>query len=130
MRKLNSIYWIVTVLFAVFMIFTAIPDIVRQPEAMQFIQALGYPDYFIPFIGVAKVLGAIAILLPWFPRLKEWAYAGLFFDLIGALYSLIALYGVELDVMMMLLFIGVLFLSYFLMHKRERMKKALSQSIR
>ena len=130
MKRLNIFYWTVTVLFAVFMLFTAIPDIVRQPEAMQFIQALGYPDYFIPFIGVAKVLGSIAILLPWFPRLKEWAYAGLFFDLIGALYSLIALYGVKLDVMMMLLFIGVLFLSYFLMHKRERMKKQLSQSIR
>jgi hypothetical protein len=130
MKKINIFYWTVTVLFAVFMIFTAIPDIVRQPEAMQFIQALGYPDYFIPFIGVAKLLGSIAILLPWFPRLKEWAYAGLFFDLIGALYSLIALYGFKLDVMMMFLFIGVLFLSYFLMHKRERMKKALSQSIR
>ena len=130
MKRLNIFYWTVTVLFAVFMLFTAIPDIVRQPEAMQFIQALGYPDYFIPFIGVAKVLGSIAILLPWFPRLKEWAYAGLFFDLIGALYSLIVLYGFELDVMMMFLFIGVLFLSYFLMHKRERMKRALSQSIR
>ncbi len=130
MKRLNILYWTVTVLFAVFMLFTAIPDIVRQPEAMQFIQALGYPDYFIPFIGVAKVLGSIAILLPWFPRLKEWAYAGLFFDLIGALYSLIVLYGFKLDVMMMFLFIGVLFLSYFLMHKRERMKKALSQSIR
>ncbi|MFM9984773.1 MAG: DoxX family protein [Flavobacteriales bacterium] len=130
MKRINILYWTVTGLFTGFMISTAIPDIVKQPEAMQFIQALGYPDYFIPFIGVAKVLGAIAILLPWFPRLKEWAYAGLFFDLIGALYSLIALYGFKLDVMMMVLFIGVLFLSYFLMHKRERMKRALSQSIR
>lgn len=130
MKKLNILYWTITGLFAAFMISTAIPDIVKQPEAMQFIKALGYPDYFIPFIGVAKVLGSIAILLPWFPLLKEWAYAGLFFDLIGALYSLIALYGFQVDMLMMLLFIGFLFLSYFLMHKREKMKRALSPSIR
>jgi hypothetical protein len=50
---------------------------------------LGYPIYFVPFIGVAKVLGVIAILIPGYPRIKEWAYAGLTFDLIGATYSIL-----------------------------------------
>src|SRR5262249_22200381 len=45
------------------------------------------PPYLLPFLGTAKVLGAIAILSPGFRLLKEWAYAGLAFDLIGAVYS-------------------------------------------
>jgi DoxX-like protein len=71
MKKIKIIYWIITGLFAAFMLFTAIPDIIMDPEAIKFMTALGYPLYFIPFIGVAKVLGAIAILIPGFPRIKE-----------------------------------------------------------
>jgi hypothetical protein len=48
---------------------------------------LGYPEYLLPFIGIAKLLAVAAILAPGFHKLKEWAYAGLVFDLIGALYS-------------------------------------------
>ncbi len=48
---------------------------------------LGYPTYLLPFIGIAKILAAITVLVPGLPRLKEWAYAGLVFDLIGAFYS-------------------------------------------
>lgn len=78
MKKRNIAYWVVTALFSAFMIFSAVPDIMMVPDAMKFIGHLGYPDYFIPFIGVAKLLGSIAILIPGFPRIKEWAYAGLF----------------------------------------------------
>jgi len=95
MKKTKLIYWISTSLFAAFMIFTAIPDMLMQKEAVDFISNLGYPNYFIGFIGVAKLLGSIAILIPGYPRIKEWAYAGLFFDLIGALYSIVAIGGVN-----------------------------------
>ncbi|MDP4263702.1 MAG: DoxX family protein [Bacteroidota bacterium] len=88
MKKIKITYWIVTGLFAAFMIFSAIPDMMSTPEAVAIVTThLGYPVYFIPFIGVAKLLGAVAILIPGFPRIKEWAYAGLAFDLIGAAYS-------------------------------------------
>lgn len=87
MKRTKIIYWIVTILAAAFMTLAAVPDILLIPEAVEIFRHLGYPDYLIPFIGVAKILGVIAILSPWFPRLKEWAYAGLVFDLIGALYS-------------------------------------------
>lgn len=83
-------YWIVTGLMAAFMIMSAIPDVLRIPEAVEMFAHLGYPSYLLPFIGVAKILGVLAVLSPWFPRLKEWAYAGLVFDLIGALYSHLA----------------------------------------
>ena len=76
MKRIKIIYWTVTILFAAFMIFTAIPDILMAPDAVTFMNQLGYPNYFIPFIGIAKVLGCIAILVPGFPRIKEWAYAG------------------------------------------------------
>jgi hypothetical protein len=57
------------------------------------VPALGYPMYFFAILGVWKVLGAIAILAPGFPRLKEWAYAGIFFDLTGAAASVAAVGG-------------------------------------
>lgn len=87
MKKTKIIYWTSTILFALFMLFTAVPDILKVDDAVKFMTHLGYPLYFIPFIGVAKVLGSIAILIPNFKKIKEWAYAGIFFDLIGATYS-------------------------------------------
>jgi hypothetical protein len=57
------------------------------------VPVLGYPMYFFAILGFWKVLGAIAILVPGFPRLKEWAYAGIFFDLTGAAASCAAVGG-------------------------------------
>ncbi|MEP6703323.1 MAG: DoxX family protein [Acidobacteriota bacterium] len=84
-------YWIVTGLMAAFMLMTSIPDVLMVDGAKELFRHLGYPSYFLPFIGVAKILGVAAVLVPGFRRLKEWAYAGLVFDLIGAFYSHIAL---------------------------------------
>jgi hypothetical protein len=112
-------YWIITGLFAAFMLFSAIPDIVLTPEAKAFIGRLGYPDYFIVFIGVAKALGALAIVVPApFPRIKEWAYAGLFYDLFAATISQLAIDGFQPGIFFMVLPIGFCFASYFLHHKR------------
>ncbi len=122
MKKTKIIYWIVTILFAGFMIFSAVPDVMGSPEATAFITKLGYPLYFVAFIGVAKILGGIAILIPGFPRIKEWAYAGLCFDLIGATYSFIALKYPVSGWAPMLIFIGIAFCSYFLYHKVQQAK--------
>jgi hypothetical protein len=118
MKKLNITYWVITGIFAAFMLFSSIPDILSSPEAVTMITALGYPKYFIPYIGVAKVLGVIAILIPTFNRIKEWAYAGLFFDLFSAAYSIIAKEGFQVQVTFMVLPIAFLFLSYYLWHKK------------
>ena len=118
MKNTNIIYWIVTGLFAAFMLFSAIPDIMLTAEAKTFINALGYPDYFIHFIGVAKSLGAIAIVVPGFPRIKEWAYAGLFYDLFAATLSQLAVHGFQPGIFFMVLPIGFCIASYFLHHKR------------
>lgn len=91
MKKIKILYWVFTSLFAAFMLSSAIPDIISHPVAVEGMhKGLGYPVYFIPFIGWAKLFGSLAILLPLSPRIKEWAYAGLVFDLVGATYSIIA----------------------------------------
>src|ERR1700761_2503932 len=117
MKKTKIFYWVFTGLFAALMLFSAVPDILVVPDAVTFMSQLGYPKYIIPFLGVAKLLGAIAILIPGFPRIKEWAYAGLFFDLAGATYSGIARNGFQPGVLFMLLPFGLLFLSYGFYHR-------------
>ena len=87
MKKTKIIYWIFTGLVIALLGIGAIFDAISAPEAVAYITRLGYPAYLIPFLGVAKLLGIIAILIPGYPRVKEWAYAGLVFDLVGALYS-------------------------------------------
>jgi DoxX-like family len=65
-------------------------DILRIPQAVDLFRHLGYPSYLLPFLGIAKMLAVAAILAPGLRWLKEWAYAGLIFDLIGAVYSHLA----------------------------------------
>ena len=120
MKKTKLLYWIITGLFGAFMLFSAVPDILVVPEAVAFMSHLGYPKYFIPFIGIAKLLGVIAILVPGYPRIKEWAYAGLIFDLIGATYSQMANDGFQPAEFIMVLPIALFLLSYSLYHKKIR----------
>ena len=88
MKKVNAIYWVFTGLFAAFMLAGSIPDVIMHPAAVELVNKhLGYPTYFLPLLGVAKVLGVVAILAPGLPTLKEWAYAGLTYDLVAAMYS-------------------------------------------
>jgi hypothetical protein len=87
MRKVTTIYWITTGLASAIVLMASIPDVLQIPGAVDIFEHLGYPTYLLPFIGVAKILAIVVILLPVFQTLKEWAYAGLVFDLSGALYS-------------------------------------------
>lgn len=81
------IRWIVTGLMAGLIVLSAIPDVLRIPGALSVFKHLGYPPYLLIFLGTAKMLGVAAVLVPGIPRIKEWAFAGLTFDLTGALYS-------------------------------------------
>lgn len=87
MRNVRLLYWVVSGLAAALMTLASVPDVMRNPQAISIFQHLGYPVYLLPFLGTAKLLGAGVVLVPGLPRLKEWAYAGLVFDLAGALYS-------------------------------------------
>ena len=90
-KTINTLYWVFTILFSALMLFSAWSSILVNEDSIKLIHGmLGYPEYFIPFTGWAKLIGVIVILIPGFSRIKEWAYAGLFFDLVAAVYSGIA----------------------------------------
>jgi len=125
MKKVNIAYWIITVIIAGMMIFSGVVNALEMADSVKMMtHDLGYPEYIIRFLGVAKILGGITILVPKFPRLKEWAYAGLFFDLLGATYSLACIGATVANLLPMLAFILLLFASYFLHIKRLKAGKA------
>ena len=118
MKNLNLYYWLSTCIFSAFMLLSGVPDLLKVPEAIAFITALGYPVYFVSFIGLAKIAGSIAILIPKLKLIKEWAYAGLFFDLIAATYSMAMVKGINPEMLFMVIPISVLFISRHLGHKK------------
>ena len=93
MKTRSIVYWTTTVLVAFFMSGGIAQLVQYRANPHGVVPDLGYPMYFFAILGVWKVLGAIAILVPRFPRLKEWAYAGIFFDLTGAAASCAAVGG-------------------------------------
>jgi len=88
-RKL-VIYWFATALLAFGMLQSGIFAVLRTKQWVDLVTGLGYPVYFLTILGIWKILGVIAILVPRFKLLKEWAYAGFFFAMTGALASHLA----------------------------------------
>jgi hypothetical protein len=85
-RKTLS-YWAATALFCAVLAFSGFSHFTHQPMMVEAMQGLGYPLYFMTIIGLAKLAGTVVLLVPGQPLLKEWAYAGLAFNLIGATAS-------------------------------------------
>jgi len=94
MTKRNKIiYWIATAWLALGMLSTGTVQLLNGKEGaggVNSITHLGYPVYFITLLGILKILGVVAVLIPKVPLLKEWAYAGFFFTMSGAVFSHIA----------------------------------------
>ena len=95
MTKRNKIiYWISTLWLALGMISTGLGQLIKMKEGaggVDYVTHLGYPLYILTILGVWKILGVVAVLIPKFPLLKEWAYAGFFFTMTGAIFSHIAI---------------------------------------
>jgi hypothetical protein len=89
-KRNRIIYWIATVWLALGMTSTGIVQLIKMKEEADMMAHLGYPLYFLTILGVWKLLGVITVLLPKFPLLKEWAYAGFFFSMSGAVFSHLA----------------------------------------
>ena len=120
-KTTNTLYWTFTILFALLMIFSAVGGLQPSQQAIELMHdGLGYPVYFIQLISVAKLIGAVAILIPNFNRIKEWAYAGLFFDLSAAIYSGIASSG-KFDPLMITMLFWIIpgIFSYVFWHKKK-----------
>lgn len=86
-KRNKIIYWIATVWLSLGMLSAAIVQLIRMDAEVEMMTHLGYPSYLLVLLGATKILGVIAILVPKFPLLKEWAYAGFFFTMSGALIS-------------------------------------------
>ncbi|HZS37464.1 MAG TPA: DoxX family protein [Polyangia bacterium] len=84
MKTKTTVYWICTALVALSFLSGGIANVLHVPQAVAGMIRLGYPLHFLTLLGVWKILGAGVILAPGLPLLKEWAYAGMIFDLTGA----------------------------------------------
>ena len=87
MRFRSACYWFATAAVAAELAVGGIWDIARLPFVRDLVTHLGYPSYFLVLLGTWKVLGAVALIVPRRPLLKEWAYAGAFFAYTGAIVS-------------------------------------------
>lgn len=111
-KRNKIIYWIATIWLALGMVSTGAVQLFKMKTEVDFITHLGYPVYILTILGVWKILGAVAVLIPKFVLLKEWAYAGFFFAMSGAAFSHIAA-GTFNEIFPSLLLLTLTLVSYF-----------------
>ena len=113
MSKRNKIiYWIATGWLALGMLSTGIVQLLRVKDETDLMATLGYPVYFLTILGIWKLLGVVAVLMPKTPLLKEWAYAGFFFAMSGAIASHVAT-GKTMDIFPSLLLLVLTIVSWY-----------------
>lgn len=109
----NIIYWASTIWLSLGMLSSGIVQLFKIKEETEFILELGYPVYFLTIIGISKILGIVVLLMPEFPLLKEWAYAGFFFIMSGAVISHIAMNNSAVEIFPALLLLVLTIVSWF-----------------
>jgi len=107
-------YWIITVILSFCIFSGGLAQAMQAEGVVKGFKPLGYPTYFISIIGVWKMLGIIAILIPGFKLLKEWAYAGLFFVMTGVVISHIASNDISAQIVAPVLLAVFTVLSWYL----------------
>lgn len=122
-KTINIFYWIVTGLFAVGMLQSGIVELIPTQGSKDVMSLLGYPMYLLTILGIAKILGVIALIQPVFNTIKEWAYAGFTIDFIGASISGIYATDNAAIVIIPLIFLAVMFASYYLWIKKMQLMK-------
>ena len=120
----NIAYWVTTILGPASFIIGAVLHLMLTPEVVTTLRHLGYPTYFAYILGIGKLLGVIAIVAPGFPRLKEWAYAGFFFDLSAGAFSRAAVGDSAVDIIAPLVFLSLVMASWALRPASRRLPSA------
>jgi uncharacterized membrane protein YphA (DoxX/SURF4 family) len=120
--KLKHIaYWVTTILGPASFVIGGVLNLAQSEQAVSTLQHLGYPAYFAAILGLGKLLGAVAIVAPGVPRLKEWAYAGFFFDLTAAAISRAAVGDSAADIIAPLGFLALVLASWALRPPNRRL---------
>ncbi len=115
MKRDKIIYWITTGLFSAMMLMSGVMYLTRNEQVVQGFKTAGFPDYLIVFLGTAKLLGALALIIPMvWKKVKEWAYAGFLFNLLGAAWVHIS---TNTSPVSPLIFLVVLGISYWAWNK-------------
>jgi uncharacterized membrane protein len=107
-------YWVTTAIIAAEFAVGGVMDLLRAPLFFEILKRLGYPGYFSIILGIWKVLGAVAVVVPRFRRLKEWAYAGMFFTMTGAVASHLAVGDPAVMLVAPIVFTGLVLASWAL----------------
>lgn len=112
-KRTKIIYWIFTLWMALGMTSIGIVQIMHAESEVTRMTRLGFPEYTLTLLGVCKLLGVVAVLVPRFPLLKEWAYAGFFFTIAGALFSHVAVHDPFSEFIPGLLLLVLTFISWY-----------------
>ncbi|HEY4197469.1 MAG TPA: DoxX family protein [Mucilaginibacter sp.] len=123
-RAIKITYWVLNILFCLFHVMDAIGGLSKAKAGVDAMNAMGYPIFLMPFLAVLKLLGVIALLQDKFKTIKEWAFAGFAFTLIGATISHAAINDKVAFIVMPVVFLAVLFSLYYFWRKLELIKAA------
>lgn len=122
MKKRDKvIYWIATLWLALGMTSTGIVQLMRMEDEVSLITKLGYPIYILTMLGIWKMLGVVAVLVPRFPLVKEWAYAGFFFAMSGAVFSHIVVGDGAIELFGPMLLIVLTIVSWYFRPEERRL---------
>ena len=129
MSKVHRIvYWISTLWLSLGMVSTGMVQLLKvkaegaiDPPGVDGIIHLGYPVYFLTILGVSKILGVVVLLIPKFALIKEWAYAGFFFMMTGAVFSHVASGDRAVDLLPSLLLLALIVISWYFRPSSRRL---------
>ncbi|WP_423735723.1 DoxX family protein [Chitinophaga caseinilytica] len=125
-NTIKIIYWTSTVIFALMMLMDGYGGVSRQQAGVDIMQHLGYPVYFLSIVGVAKILGAVAILQTRFNAIKEWAYAGFAFNFLGAFASRAFVGDPTFEVVFPFVALAIMAVPYYFWKKYEQIRYAIA----
>lgn len=123
MKRDKIIYWVSTGLVSIGFLLSSIMYLTRNPELMKSFSEIGFPVFFVTILGISKLTGAIALVNPWMPKLREWAYAGFTFTLIGAVWTHVATNTPFIAPLFFMLLLGI---SYFF---SNRIRKTVTNTV-
>ena len=127
MKNSKTLYWVITGTFSGIFLISGTLYFIQAPLFVAKMSELGLPLFLLRLLGTAKIAGALTLILPKAPaRLKEWAYAGFTFNLIGAFWSHVAVHGFSPDMLLILMLIGLLVGSYISWQKLNS-KRAITE---